>query len=320
MKPTKTKFKGDLTGIVTKSTGSWYTVMDELGNRYECRLRGKFKITAIESTNPIAVGDYVEFKPDTGQNAGTITGIGDRRNYIIRKATNLSRQTHIIAANLDQAMIIATLARPRTSTGFIDRLLVTCEAYSIPAVIIFNKSDLYDNESLIFLEQLLNTYSLAGYQTLSVSATKRKNIDIFANILQNKITLLSGHSGVGKSTLINAIEPSLNLKVQSISQSHLKGRHTTTFAEMFELNKGTFIIDTPGIKEFGLVDFEQWELCHYFPEMRALLNLCHYNNCTHYNEPGCRVKQEVDKGNISNLRYNNYLSMLLGHERENLKI
>ncbi len=304
-----------MTGIVTKSTGSWYTVMDELGKRYECRLRGKFKISGIQSTNPIAVGDNVEFKPDPGQGTGTITGIGNRRNYIIRKATNLSRQTHVIAANLDQAMIIATLARPRTSTGFIDRFLVTCEAYSIPAVIIFNKSDLYDQESLLYLEQLLEMYGLAGYQTLSVSAIQKTNIETFAKILQNKTTLLSGHSGVGKSTLINAIEPSLNLKVQSISKTHLKGRHTTTFAEMFELNSGTFIIDTPGIKEFGLVDFEQWELCHYFPEMRALFNLCRYNNCTHYNEPGCKVKQEVESGNISILRYNNYLSMLLGQER-----
>lgn len=289
--------------------------MDESGLRHECRLRGKFKLAGIQSTNPIAVGDHVEFQPDPGQTTGTITGIEPRRNYIIRKATNLSRQTHIIAANLDQALIIATLAHPRTSTGFIDRFLVTCEAYSIPAVIVFNKTDLYDNESLDYLGQLLEMYGKAGYPGLSVSATQRQNLQAFEEILQNKTTLLSGHSGVGKSTLINAIEPSLNLKVQNISQTHLKGKHTTTFAEMFELKKGTFIIDTPGIKEFGLVDFEQWELCHYFPEMRALFNLCRYDNCTHYNEPDCKVKEEVENGNISILRYNNYLGMLLGQER-----
>jgi len=291
--------------------------MDETGKRHECRLRGKFKISGLQSTNPIAVGDHVEFQPDPGQETGTITGIENRRNYIIRKATNLSRRTHIIASNMDQAMVIATLAEPRTSMGFIDRFLVTCEAYSIPAVIVFNKTDLYDEESLDYLEQLLHMYRDAGYKGLCVSATQKQNLESFEQILRNKTTLLSGHSGVGKSTLINAIEPSLNLKVQSISQAHLKGRHTTTFAEMFELSKGGFIIDTPGIKEFGLVDFEQWELCHYFPEMRALFNLCRYDNCTHHNEPGCKVKEEVENGKISILRYHNYLSMLLGEDRKN---
>jgi ribosome biogenesis GTPase len=293
--------------------------MDSTGRRFECRLRGKFKISGIKSTNPIAVGDHVVFDPDPDQKTGTITGIDERQNYIIRKATNLSRRTHIIAANMDQAMVIATLAEPRTSTGFIDRFLVTCEAYSIPAVIVFNKTDLYNEESLDYLERLLDMYRAVGYKGISVSATKRQNLEAFELVLKNKTTLLSGHSGVGKSTLINAIEPSLNLKVQSISQAHLKGRHTTTFAEMFPLKLGGFIIDTPGIKEFGLVDFEKWELCHYFPEMRALFNLCRYDNCTHFNEPGCKVKEEVENGKISILRYNNYLSMLLGEERKNEK-
>jgi ribosome biogenesis GTPase / thiamine phosphate phosphatase len=304
-----------LKGIVTKSTGSWYIVMDDKGRRYECRLRGKFKISGIQSTNPLAVGDYVKFQQDPGQETATITGIEERRNYIIRKATNLSRRTHIIAANLDQAMIIATLAEPRTSTGFIDRFLVTCEAYSIPAVIVFNKSDLYDQESLEYLDQLLGMYHDLGYKVLIVSATGKQNLEAFEEILLHKTTLLAGHSGVGKSTLINAIEPTLDLKVQTISKAHLKGRHTTTFAEMYQLPKGGFIIDTPGIKEFGLVDFEPWELSHYFPEMRALFNKCRFDNCTHNNEPGCQVKEGVENGKISILRYNNYLNMLLGEER-----
>lgn len=289
--------------------------MDEKGRRYECRLRGKFKISGIQSTNPLAVGDYVEFQQDPGQETATITGIDERRNYIIRKATNLSRRTHIIAANLDQAMVIATLAEPRTSAGFIDRFLVTCEAYSIPAVIVFNKSDLYDQQSLEYLDLLLGMYHDVGYKVLTVSATQKQNLEAFEEILLHKTTLLAGHSGVGKSTLINAIEPTLDLKVQTISKAHLKGRHTTTFAEMYQLPKGGFIIDTPGIKEFGLVDFEPWELSHYFPEMRALFNKCRFDNCTHNNEPGCQVKKGVENGMISILRYNNYLNMLMGEER-----
>lgn len=291
--------------------------MDEQGRRHKCRLRGKFKMAGVKSTNPLAVGDMVEFQTDPGQETSTITAISDRRNYIIRKATNLSKQTHIIAANMDQAMVIATLAEPRTSTGFIDRFLVTCEAYSIPAVIVFNKSDLYDEESQEYIEQLTRMYCDVGYQTLIVSATQRQNLEAFEAMLRGKTTLLAGHSGVGKSTLINAIEPSLNLKVQTISQAHLKGRHTTTFAEMFQLSNGGFIIDTPGIKEFGLVDFEPWELSHYFPEMRVLFNQCRFDNCTHHNEPGCKVKEAVENGKISILRYSNYLNMLLGEDRKN---
>jgi ribosome biogenesis GTPase len=288
--------------------------MDETGKRHECRLRGKFKMSGIQSTNPLAVGDHVGFTLDAQEGTGIITSIEDRKNYIIRKATNLSRRTHIIAANLDQALIIATLAEPRTSTGFIDRFLVTCEAYSIPAVIVFNKADLYDAVSLDYVKQLLEMYNQAGYPGLVVSASEKDNLEAFSDILKGKTTLLSGHSGVGKSTLINAIEPGLNLKVQTISQVHLKGRHTTTFAEMFQLSNGGFIIDTPGIKEFGLVDFEPWELSHYFPEMRELFNKCRFDNCTHHNEPGCRVKEEVEHGNISILRYQNYLNMLLGED------
>jgi ribosome biogenesis GTPase / thiamine phosphate phosphatase len=302
-------------GIVIKSTGSWYTLLDASGQQHECRLRGKFKLEGLKSTNPIAVGDHVDFIPDReGASTGSIIHIHNRSNYIIRKATKLSRQTHIIAANIDQAVIIATIAEPRTSTGFIDRLLVTCEAYSIKATIVLNKYDLVKSEAdRQLLQQYVNIYSMAGYPCMKVSATESMHLDSFKDLLKGKISLLAGHSGVGKSTLINAIEPNINLKVQSISAMHLKGKHTTTFAEMIPLSNGGFIIDTPGIKEFGLVDFQQEDLFHYFPEMQALFNQCRYDNCTHYNEPGCVVKQHVDDGKISMSRYSNYINMLLGH-------
>ena len=277
-------------------------------------MRGKFKISGIQSTNPIAVGDLVEFSYPAGADVAVIHAISERKNYIVRKATNLSRQKHVIAANIDQALLVATLAEPRTSTGFIDRFLVTCEAYSIPAVVVFNKIDLYNTEGLALLRSLSYTYEAIGYQCLSVSAKTQENLHLLKDSLKGKTTLLSGHSGVGKSTLVNAISPGLDLKVQTISQAHSKGRHTTTFAEMFELENLGFIIDTPGIKEFGLVGFEPWELSHYFPEMRNLFNLCRFDNCTHSNEPGCKVKQAVEEGTISDFRYMNYLSMLMGND------
>ncbi|HAK00522.1 MAG TPA: ribosome small subunit-dependent GTPase A [Bacteroidales bacterium] len=301
-------------GVVTKSTGNHYTVMDLSGQRFECVLRGRFKISGILSTNPIAVGDYVEFETVPGAEVAVIHSINERRNYLVRKATNLSRQKHIIAANLDQAMIVATLAEPRTSSGFMDRFLVTCEAYSIPAIIVFNKTDLYEEQELALLSEYMEVYANLGYDCIPVSAKSGENLDALKGILKNKTTLLSGHSGVGKSTLINTISPGLNLKVQAISRAHLKGKHTTTFAEMFELKDLGFIIDTPGIKEFGLVGFEPWELAHYYPEMRTLFNLCRFDNCTHSNEPGCRVKEAVEEGTISYFRYENYLSMLFGED------
>ncbi len=244
---------------------------------------------------------------------GIIVGILDRKNHIVRKATRLSRQTHVIAANLDQAVIISTLAQPRTSTGFIDRFLVNCEAYRVPAVIVINKIDLLQTPTAMgALEEFINIYHGAGYPVIRVSATEKTNLAQFSQLIKGKTSLLSGHSGVGKSALVNAIEPGLDLKVQAISQAHNKGKHTTTFAEMFDLRDGGAIIDTPGIKEFGLVDFEDWELCHYFPEMRKLFNQCRFDNCTHVNEPGCRIKEEVEKGGIHMSRYTNYLNMLLG--------
>ncbi len=302
-------------GVVTKSTGSWYKVLTPQGQTIECRLRGKLKLGGSKATNPVAVGDHVQIS-SSGSEQWVIEDILDRKNYIIRKATKLSRQTHVIAANLDQAVIIATIRLPKTSTGFIDRFLATCEAYSIPACIVFNKIDLLQKtEWQEALSELTNIYEKAGYPCIHVSATERQNLDQFSTLLQDKVSLLSGHSGVGKSALINAIEPRLNLKVQEVSKAHQKGKHTTTFAEMFHLGLGGAIIDTPGIKEFGLVDFEAWELCHYFPEMRKYFNQCHYDNCTHFNEPGCMVKHEVEKGSISLSRYANYLNMLIGEDR-----
>ncbi len=304
-----------MTGTVTKSTGSWYRVKTDDGRSFECRLRGRLKIAGSKATNPVAVGDRVQIRLEDNTANGIIEDIRERKNYIIRKATRLSRQTHVIAANIDQAVIIATLAYPRTSTGFIDRFLVTCEAYSIPAAIVFNKYDLVkDTGDEDRLKRLTEIYSDAGYSCLNVSATGKINTEEFIKLLKDKTSLLSGHSGVGKSALINAIEPGLDLKVQALSRAHKKGRHTTTFAEMFTLSTGANIIDTPGIKEFGLVDFESWELCHYFPEMRRFFNECRYDNCTHYNEPGCRIRQEVNSGNISPERYESYLSILMDED------
>jgi ribosome biogenesis GTPase / thiamine phosphate phosphatase len=303
-----------LKGVVIKSTGSWYKVLDEEGKEWNCRIRGKFKIEGIRSTNPLAVGDYVSFQPEADQQTAIIIEIHDRKNYIIRKSTNLSRKSQVIAANLDQAMLIATLHQPRTSTGFIDRFLVTCEAYTIPAFIVFNKSDLYDEEETSILQDLIDTYEDIGYRCLKVSALTGTGLNELKDLLKDQKTLLSGHSGVGKSTLVNAIEPGLDLKTAQISDFHLKGKHTTTFAEMFRLSQGGFIIDTPGIKEFGLIDFEAWDLCHYFPEMRELFNLCKFDNCTHYHEPGCAVKEKVEAGEISESRYFNYLNILSGED------
>jgi len=276
----------------------------------ECRLKGQFRIHGLRSTNPVAIGDKVEFEKQPDEETGIITLIRERENYIIRKSINLSKTTHIIAANLDHAFLIVTLARPRTSTGFIDRFLVTATGYFIPASIIFNKIDLYDETLASYESELKKIYEQTGYPCYSVSALKGDNVGRISDLLKGRTNLFSGHSGAGKSALINAIQPDLRLKTGNISEIHLKGKHTTTFAEMFELTNGGFIIDTPGIREFGLIDFDKNEIPRCFPEMERLLPLCRYKNCTHIHEPGCAVKQGLETGEVSLMRYNSYLSIL----------
>jgi ribosome biogenesis GTPase len=303
-------------GIVLKSTGSWYTVLLENGERMECRLKGQFRIKGLnlKNTNPIAVGDHVEIEMDAVEGVGMISVLIDRKNYIIRRSTNLSKQTHILAANIDHAYVMATLIQPRTSTGFIDRFLVTAEAYGIPASVIFNKKDLLDEEYSEYVEALIGLYESLGYTCYFISSTNENDVAVLRNKMEGKTNLLAGHSGVGKSTLINALEPQLDLKTGEISSAHNKGKHTTTFAEMHQMKNGGFIIDTPGIKELGIVDLEKQELSHYFPEMRALLGKCKYNGCLHDQEPNCAVKEAVENGKIALTRYECYLQILNGEE------
>lgn len=297
-------------GVVIKSTGSWYQVKPVLGDILLCRIKGKFRLSGIKHTNPIAVGDEVEFELEENSENGVIHKIFDRKNYIIRKASNLSKQTHIIASNIDQALLVVSLVQPQTSLGFIDRFLMTAEAYHIPTIIVVNKADLYGGPMIEILKDLISMYQKIGYTCFETSSITGLNADKLKQLLQNKTTLLSGHSGVGKSSLLNAISPGLNLKVGEISNFSQKGTHTTTFAEMFELTFGGSIIDTPGIKEFGIVDFNDDEISHYFKEMRPFLNQCRFNNCKHYNEPDCAVKDAVEKGTIRSERYENYIKIL----------
>lgn len=301
-------------GTVIKSTGSWYQVKAESGEIVSCRIVGKLRLRGIKSTNPVAVGDVVEYKLEEGEETGVITDIGDRRNYIIRKSVNLSKQTQIIAANIDQAVLIVTLDFPKTYPRFIDRFLVTAEAYDIPAVIVFNKVDLYSEEVLADLEFYTLVYQEAGYTILHTSVEDNFGIDDFREVLKDKVSLLSGHSGVGKSSLINLIEPGLDLKTGAISQSHHQGQHTTTFAEMFELSFGGSIIDTPGIRGFGLVDMEKEEIGDYFPEIFSLKQSCKFHNCLHLEEPGCAVREAADKGELAFTRYESYLNFVSGSD------
>ncbi|HDO26897.1 MAG TPA: ribosome small subunit-dependent GTPase A [Bacteroidetes bacterium] len=301
---------GLIPGKVLRSTGSWYAVSDPDGNVVDCRLKGRFRIKGIRTTNPVAVGDEVEYSLDENMGSGVIVKIHERHNYIVRKATKLSKAVHIIAANIDQAVVIASLNRPKTPTGFIDRFLTTAEAYHIPSVVVFNKHDLYDKQEKELLEYYAGSYKMAGYRVLITSVPDRLRLEGFKNMLKNKVSLLSGQSGVGKSELINAVNPELNLKVGKISEYHKKGKHTTTFAEMFPLGFGGFVIDTPGIKEFGLVEFEKSELGQRFPEFRERMHKCRFNNCLHVDEPGCAIIDALEKGEISPFRYENYLKML----------
>ncbi|HJV18547.1 MAG TPA: ribosome small subunit-dependent GTPase A [Sediminibacterium sp.] len=296
---------------IYKSTGSWYIARGGNGRMYNARAKGIFRVDGITSTNPIAVGDIVEMDiEDVQEESAIITEIHDRKNYVARVSPHNKRQHHIIASNLDQSMLFATLKEPRTSQGFIDRFLVSCESHHIPAVIVFNKADLYGKKEMARFEELRDMYTAIGYTVILTSVENELGLDQVRDLLQHKTTLLSGHSGVGKSTLINKLFPQFNLKTQSVSDWSGKGLHTTTFAEMFDLNETSRVIDTPGVREFGLVDITKQELSHYFPEMLRLLGNCQFNNCMHTNEPGCAVKKEVGIGSVSEDRYVSYLSIL----------
>jgi ribosome biogenesis GTPase len=298
-------------GLVYKSTGSWYILRDENGKFWNARTKGVLKLDDITSTNPVAVGDRVDFEIES-EAAGTalIDKIEDRFNYINRQSPRQKHQHHIVAANLDQSAVIVTLREPRTSQGFIDRFLVACEMYHVKPLIVFNKSDLYRDKERKLFESMRTMYTAIGYPVLLVSATNNEGIDELNELLRDKVTLLSGHSGVGKSSLLNTLVPGIDRKTQDISGWSGKGQHTTTFAEMFELPNNGKVIDTPGMREFGLVDISKQELSHYFPEMRGRLQNCQFNNCHHYNEPGCAVKAAVNEGVIHEDRYVSYLSIL----------
>lgn len=303
-------------GLVIKSTGSWYTVEDESGTTYECKIKGKFRIKGIKNTNPVTVGDRVEFKlqqvsadEKEGQ-VGLITSIAERKNYIIRRSINLSKQAHIIAANIDQAVLVVTMAYPVTTTTFIDRFLASAEAYRIPVLLVFNKVDRYNEDQSEEMDLLMQIYRNIGYECLKTSASEGIGIEAFKAALKDKTNVVNGHSGVGKSTLINLIEPGLNLKTKEISDSHKTGKHTTTYSEMFKLNFGGYIIDTPGIKAFGVLEMEAWEISHYFKEIFKYSENCQYNNCTHTHEPGCAVKEAVENYLIAPSRFRSYLGLL----------
>ena len=300
-----------MTGTVYKSTGSWYVVKDDAGKVYQARMKGIFKIDDITSTNPVSVGDIVEFEVEAEhEQSAMITEIYERRNYINRKSPSHRMHHHIVAANVDQCVMIATLKDPRTSQGFIDRFLVACEAYHVPAIIVFNKADIYRDKEMKKFDAMKAMYEAIGYHVLLMSVSENKGVDELQALLKGKVSLFSGHSGVGKSTFINTIFPDLALKTQDVSGWSGKGLHTTTFAEMFDLPFGGKIIDTPGIREFGLVDIGKQELSHYFPEMRVLIQDCQFNNCLHLNEPGCAVKAAVEEGSIDIDRYVSYLTIL----------
>lgn len=303
-------------GTVYKSTGSWYYVKAQDGSFINCRIKGRFRIQGIKSTNPVAVGDVVEFeiKDKAGEQVGVITDIHDRKNYIVRKSVNLSKRTHIIAANVDLAFMLVTLKDPVTFTDFIDRFLVTCEAYHVTPILVFNKIDQYTEQELVLVKNLIALYSDIGYQTIEVSAATGKNVEELKSMIKGKTSIFSGHSGVGKSTLVNALEPGLNLKTAEISQQHKQGQHTTTFAEMFDLSFSGQIIDTPGIKGFGIVDMENSEIGDYFPEFFAIKGDCKFHNCLHLDEPKCAVKQAVEQGTVAWSRYKSYLQIIQGED------
>ncbi|MFP4487679.1 MAG: ribosome small subunit-dependent GTPase A [Bacteroidales bacterium] len=296
-------------GLVIKSTGSRYKVSDESGNIIDCVIKGKFRVKGIRTTNPVAAGDYVYFEPPDNDATGVITDIEERNNYIIRKASKLSSESQIIAANIDQLILLASIKEPVTHTEFIDRVLVTAEAYQIPVKIIFNKSDIYSQEDIEKRDYLISVYRKAGYESFSVSLLDDNDRQKIADMVKNRVSLLVGNSGVGKSTLINRLEPSSNIKTADVSDYHRMGKHTTTFAEMHALSEGGYIIDTPGIKGFGLIDIDKEEIYHLFPEIFRASKECKYYNCLHFNEPGCGVKKHLEEGKIELFRYRSYINI-----------
>ncbi|MBR4838876.1 MAG: ribosome small subunit-dependent GTPase A [Paludibacteraceae bacterium] len=296
-------------GQVIRNTGSYYQVKATSGEVYDCKIKGNFRIKGIKSTNPVAVGDYVRFEL-TNEGIGLINTIEDRKNYIVRKPSNLSKQLHIIAANLDQALLIVTINHPVTSTTFIDRFLATCEAYRVPATLVINKTDCYDEDEKEYMDALCNLYESIGYKCLTLSALTKEGIEEVKEALRGKVTLLSGNSGVGKSSIINALSENFKAKTGEISESHNTGMHTTTFSEMYEWEGNSYIIDTPGIKGFGTIDFQKEEVGHFFPEIFKASAECKFNNCTHTHEPGCAVLAAVEEHLISQSRYNSYISII----------
>jgi ribosome biogenesis GTPase / thiamine phosphate phosphatase len=308
-------------GLVIKSTGSWYVIKADTGEKYDCIIKGNLRIKGFDTTNPIAVGDRVVFdlpqneKTQQQNKTGMIYSVNERKNYIIRRSQNLSKQAHIIAANIDLAVLIITINYPVTTTTFMDRYLASAEAYRIPSVLVFNKIDLYDATQMSLLNELMNIYTAVGYPCLQTSAVNDSGLNELKNFLRGKISVFNGHSGVGKSTLINKLQPGFNLKTQQISDYHEKGKHTTTFSELFELDFGGYIIDTPGIKAYGMLEMESWEISHYFKEIFKMSEFCQYNNCSHTHEPGCAVKVAVEKGEIASSRFISYLGLLEKDEK-----
>lgn len=304
-------------GKVIKSTGKWYQVLLEDGSMLECRIRGRLRLEGLKTTNPIAVGDEVLLSPKRDEEGkGVIEDYEARFNYIVRKSTNLSKQLHILAANVDRAYLLVTLKHPETHTVFIDRFLVAAESFRIETTLLFNKTDLLNEGELVELERLMSLYRTVGYECVAISALNQENIDFLRDEIRDKQVMIAGHSGTGKSTLVNALDPELDLRVGEISSAHHQGQHTTTFAEMHPLKSGGFIIDTPGIRAFGIVELDKEVMSHYFPEMRALIGACRFHNCQHLNEPGCAVKQALEEGSIFPSRYATYLQLMAGDEQD----
>ena len=307
------------TGRVIKSMGKWYNVLLEDGRTISCRIRGKVRLEGVKTTNPIAVGDEVELELLEKEDGGVIHSIHQRKNYLVRKSVNLSKRSHILAANIDRAYLLVTLVAPITHLAFIDRFLVAAESFRIPVTLLFNKMDLYFEEHLPLVDEITAIYENIGYPCYKISALNKENIEFLRDEINGNQVMISGHSGTGKSTLINALDNNLTIKTSEISSHHLQGQHTTTFAEMHPLKSGGFIIDTPGIKAFGIIDLEKEVISHYFPEMRELLNKCRFHNCLHLNEPSCAVKDAAENGEIASSRYSTYLDLIQEDGKENYR-